>query len=133
MYTISDLTLNFSKCSFSYIANKKDCTPIFTHNISQKTFIKILGVNISDDLKWNHHINQIHTVASRRFYVYRILKAFLLLIYKSKTDLLSISLSFVRSILEYACPLFVGLDNKNGSILKSIQSRFHNVTTILQL
>ena len=66
------------------------------------TTIKLLGLNISNNLKWNHHIEEIVKKASTRLYFLRQLK-------RSKVaekELLTFYKTCIRPITEYACPVF---------------------------
>jgi ribonuclease P/MRP protein subunit RPP40 len=81
---------------------------------------KLLGVNISDDLKWDEHINIICAKASKRLHYLSILKrssvrdAELLLYYKT----------IVRPIIEYAYPVWQsGLTDDYRQRLEAIQRR----------
>ena len=81
---------------------------------------KLLGVIIRDDLRWDSHISYFNKKASKRLYFLRCLKRAGL----SKDELLSIYISLVRSICEYACPVWSTCLTKGLSdILESIQKR----------
>ena len=87
-----------------------------------KQSIKLLGVFITSNLKWDFHVNYIRNKCHSRFYAIRVLKPLL-----SKHDLLNVYCLFVRSLLEYCSPLFVALNDKNNRVLNSIQNRCHNL------
>ena len=64
--------------------------------------VKLLGLNISSDLTWNIHINEILKKASKRLY-------FLLQLKRAKvtrTDLGLFYSSCIRSIMDYAVPAY---------------------------
>ena len=64
--------------------------------------VKILGVTIREDLKWNDHVTEITHKASKRLYLLRILK-------RAGVDVISlvqIYCTCIRSTLEYACQTF---------------------------
>ena len=66
---------------------------------------KILGVHLSNDLTWNVRIEYIMKKASKRLYALRSLK-------KSgvqPSDLVGIYCAPIRSVLEYAAPVWSGL------------------------
>ena len=63
---------------------------------------KLLGVYISDDLSWNVHIEHIVKKANKRLYALPALKKSGLTI----TQLVQVYCSIVRSVLEYACPVW---------------------------
>ncbi|CAB4037097.1 Hypothetical predicted protein [Paramuricea clavata] len=98
--------------------------PIFIgdQEIERVSTYKLLGVVLSDDLKWNSHIDYIVSKASKRLYDLRLMKwagakpPVILKIYKST----------VRPILEYAVQVWqsipgylsgrVGIYKKEGII-----------------
>ena len=63
---------------------------------------KALGLTINNKLKWQNNTEAIVKKASKRLYVIRVLRRCGL----SPSDLLLVYLSLVRSILEYACPVW---------------------------
>ena len=70
------------------------------------TQIKLLGVTIQDNLKWESHVTDIIYRASRRLYTLCILKKF----NAPLADLVSVYTSYilvhVRPIMEYACQVW---------------------------
>ena len=81
---------------------------------------KLLGVMITDDPKWDLHVEYIHKKASKRLYFLRRLKRSGL----SCDELIVLYVSMIRSVLEYACPVWSTCLTK-GLIddLESIQRR----------
>ena len=63
---------------------------------------KVLGVTISNDLKWNDHVDTITSKAARRLYLLSQLKRAGI----SPDDLLAFYYSVIRSVLEFSCQLF---------------------------
>ena len=63
---------------------------------------KVLGVTISNDLKWNDHVDTITSKAARRLYLLSQLKRAGI----SPNDLLAFYCSVIRSVLEFSCQLF---------------------------
>ena len=59
---------------------------------------KLLGVIISDDLKWNTHVEYVIAKAAKRLYTLRLLKRAGIM----PKDMLKVYLCNVRSVLEYA-------------------------------
>ena len=84
--------------------------------------IVILGLTISNDLRWDGHIQRMTKKASSRFYALRKLRPFL-----SPTELHMLYSGFIRPILEYAFPVFVGLNKKLSSHLISVDKRAHHI------
>ena len=63
---------------------------------------KLLGLNISNDLKWNPHVSEITRKAAPWFYFMRQLKRANI----PTKDLPTLYSSCIRPTLEYACPVF---------------------------
>jgi hypothetical protein len=81
---------------------------------------KLLGVIISDDLKWEEHIHYINSKAGKRLYYLRELKHAGL----SKEDLICIYLALIRPVCEYACPVWsTCLTLEQKQTIESIQRR----------
>ena len=81
---------------------------------------KLLGVIIQDNLKWDSHIEYIIQKASKRLYYLRCLKRSGL----TRNELKTIYVALIRSVCEYACPIWsTCLTKELSDILKSIQRR----------
>ena len=81
--------------------------------------IKLLGVTISNDLKWNLHVDAICKKASKRLYALRLLKRNALPV----SVLVNVYCTCVRPIFEYACEAWhnnlpVYLSNQIESVQK---------------
>ena len=92
-----EMSVNFSFSSPSY-------PPIVTDNQSANIVkhAKILGVIVSNDLKWILHVNAICKKASKRLYALRLLRKNVLPV----TVLVKAYCTCVRPILEYACEVW---------------------------
>ena len=81
---------------------------------------KILGLTVSNNLKWNNHIDQIISKARKRLYFLSKLK-------RARVGTKELVLFFttcIRPILEYASPVFHnGLTNYLSQDLERIQKR----------
>ena len=63
---------------------------------------KLLGVTFSCDLTWNKHVENIVGKASKRLcMLYQLKRAGI-----NQSDLVSVFISIVRPVLEYACPVW---------------------------
>ena len=63
---------------------------------------KLLGVTFSCDLTWNKHVENIVGKASKRLYMlYQLKRAGI-----NQSNLVSVFLSIIRPVLEYACPVW---------------------------
>ncbi|CAB4015343.1 tigger transposable element-derived 6-like [Paramuricea clavata] len=80
---------------------------------------KLLGAYLSDDLTWNTHVDHILKKANSRLPILRLLKKAGL----GHTDLITIYCSVIRSILEYASPVWAALPDYLSSHLESVQKR----------
>ena len=89
-------------------------------SIERVTTTKLLGVTFSSDLSWDAHIEEIYTKASQRLYFLRLLRRAGV----DSTHIVHIFTSVIRSLLEYACPVWhTGLPGKLCEKLESIQRR----------
>ena len=79
-------------------------TPIQLNGIvtDRVSSYKLFGVIISTDLSWNEHCDSIHKKATKRLFVLRTLKRVGL----GTNDLVLVFFSIVRSIVEYAWPVW---------------------------
>ena len=80
---------------------------------------KILGVHLSSDLTWNVHIEYIVRKASKRLYALRSLKKAGV----QPSDLVGIYCALIRSVLEYAAPVWSGLPVYLTEVLEAVQRR----------
>ena len=80
---------------------------------------KLLGVYISEDLSWNVHIEYIVKKANKRLYALRALKKSGLTI----KQLVQVYCSIIRSVLEYACPVWAALPKYLDDAIESVQKR----------
>ncbi|KAI8494837.1 hypothetical protein Bbelb_274420 [Branchiostoma belcheri] len=82
--------------------------------------IKVVGVTIQNDLRWNTHVSNMITGANRKLYPLRRLKRFGM----SVTDLTTVFTAYVRPSLEYATPVWhSSLTVKQTTSLERIQKR----------
>ncbi len=82
--------------------------------------LKILGVKITDDLKWDVHITDVIKRASGRLFMLTILRRFGLTL----QDLKTIYIGFIRPLVEYAVPVWhPGLTEQQHYALERVQKR----------
>ena len=101
------MKLNGIKCKEMIISFLRNEIAIPRLRIDELTLelvesFKALGLTINNKLKWQNNTEAIVKKASKRLYVIRVLRRCGL----SPSDLLLVYLSLVRSILEYACPVW---------------------------
>ena len=100
---IEKFVLNERKCKemrISFTKSEKDFSLVIINNVPLEVVphAKILGLNVSDNLKWNHHVNEIIKKSSKRLYFLTQLK-------RSKVGILELVefyKSCIRSLVEYA-------------------------------
>ena len=99
--------LNESKCKelrISFAKSAADFAPIVINGkaIEVVSTVKLLGLNISSDLRWNCHVAEISKkVASRLYFLKQLKRANI-----PAKDLLIFYLTCIRPVTEYACPVF---------------------------
>ena len=84
--------------------------------------LKILGLMINDRLNWDTHIKHVCKKASQRLHILRRLKQ---LVNKQETH--DVYASVVRPLLEYACPVFVGVSKTAALKLLTLDKRAHRI------
>jgi len=81
---------------------------------------KLLGVHVSNDLKWAQHVDAISAKVASRLYFLKQLKRTGV----SLSDLLCFYTTVVRPVLEYACPVWhSSLTVAQSNVLESLQKR----------
>ena len=102
--------LNESKCKelrISFAKSAADFAPIVINGKAIEvdhieSTVKLLGLNISSDLRWNCHVAEISKkVASRLYFLKQLKRANI-----HAKDLLIFYLTCIRPVTEYACPVF---------------------------
>ena len=114
------LQLNLRKCKHLFISNVSSCDPPLIADIQLVKELKILGVTFTSDLKWNHHLGNVHRLASSRMHALRILKPIV-----DKAGLVAVYKGLILSIIEYCSPLMVGMLSKDKSLVNRINNRVH--------
>ena len=81
---------------------------------------KLLGVVLSSDLSWSEHVDyMLRKVAKRMYCIHYLVRARV-----KDTDVLTIYCSVIRTVLEYACPVWhPGLTQKQSDEIEKIQKR----------
>ena len=86
--------------------------------------VKILGVTLQSNLKWNEHINNIVKKASKRLYFLSQLKRAKV----PSNDLVNFYVTCIRSLLLYSCQVFhFNLPEFLNIMLERIQKRAFNI------
>jgi len=116
------LTLNLRKTKLLWIPKSPLCPPPSLPNVSSVENLTILGVSLSNDLKWHTHLDKVSKVTSRRLYAIRTLRPFL-----PRNDLVCVYRGLLLSVMEYCSPLLIGMSTKNKQTLDKLQRRAHNI------
>ena len=108
-----DMVINFLKYQPTVI------TPIQLNGIviERVSSYKLLGVIVTNDLSWNEHCDSIHKKATKRLFVLRTLKRVGL----GTNDLVLVYCSIVRSIVEYASPVWAVIPLYLDELIESVQ------------
>jgi len=104
---VNKFQLNSDKCKelrTSFAKNKVALPPVVAvgHNLEVVDHAKLLGVTITSNLSWNMHVPEIVKIASKQLYFLRQLKRAQV----EKADLLRFYTSCIRSVCDYAIPVF---------------------------
>ena len=98
-------------------------TPAFCDPIPREMLVKhvkLLGVIISNDLKWDTYVSNIVKQANISLSIFKLLNKFNC----PKIHSLRVYLSFIRPLLEYACPVWHSqLSKELSDKIESIQKR----------
>ena len=119
------MKLNHKKCKQMLINFLKykafDENQIFVDGNPVETVssFKLLGVWISKDLSWNTHVDMVLKKANSRLYALRLLKKAGL----QSSDIVQIYISFIRSGIEYASPVWSSIPKSLSDLLESVQKR----------
>ena len=84
--------------------------------------LRILGVTFNKKLSWSTHIANISRLANTRLHALRLLRTTL-----NPVELRALYCATVRSILEYASPVFINLSASLHKKLTRIQKRAHKI------
>ena len=110
-----ELRISFAKCNPSFAPVSVNGKPI-----EVVPNVKLLGLNISHNLKWNVHVSEIIRKVSSRLYFLRQLKR----AHVATKELLTFYITCIRPITEYACPVFHnGLSSYLSDDLEKLQKR----------
>ena len=102
---------NPSEVSHIHINSKK---------IERVKSFKLLGVILSSDLSWEEHVNfMLQKVAKRMYCIHYLVRARI-----PAADVIIIYCSIIRSVLEYACPVWhPGITQKQSDEIEKVQKR----------
>ncbi|XP_078594556.1 uncharacterized protein LOC144872371 [Branchiostoma floridae x Branchiostoma japonicum] len=119
------MVLHPKKCQVMHIHFSKAAPvpyPLYLNDIElqQVKVMRILGVFLQADLKWNAHVDHICSRASQRLYLLRKLKHF----HVPTEDLVTVYVCYIRPVTEYAAPVWhPGLTNTQTQRIEKVQRR----------
>ena len=119
--TTNNLCLNVNKTVSLTINSTKCFIPPFKDSSGaslESPTLRFLGIHFDTKLSWSVHVDYIIKKCSQRLHVIRLLRRYL-----NQEELLSVYYASIRSIIEYACPGFVGLNNTLSASLEKLQKR----------
>ena len=87
-------------------------------DVQFKSSVRFLGVILDDNLRWKSHVDFLVKKCSQRMYILRRLRSV-----TSHEEFFTIYRGLIRSLLEYACPAFIGLSSTESTRLQAIQKR----------
>jgi len=101
------LIANDKKTTFILFGNRSSGTPnlsliVGNSKIEEQSSIKLLGLNISNDLKWNIHVNHMLTTLHHRIYLFNHIRDIL-----PNHIIPTVSNALVMSHFRYVLPIFV--------------------------
>ena len=118
------MMISVNKCNQMFIS-LRDVPYIRDFSIPDVTIVeelRFLGVIFDSRFKWHSHVLKVSKRAASRIFIIKQLKPLL-----DKHDLVLIYNNCIRSILEYAAPLFAGLNSSNAAILENVQNYCHRI------
>ena len=84
--------------------------------------LKILGVMINEKLDWGAHTRYVCKKANQRLHLLRKLKTLV-----SRHELHEVYISIIRFLLEYSCPIFIGIKDKYAKERQKVDKRAHKI------
>jgi len=115
-------SLNLKKTKFLWIPRRPNYPIPCVPDLLPVKDVRILGVILSDNLKWDKHFDSIVRCCSKRLYALRVLQPLL-----QKNDLACVYQALIRSLMEYCAPLFVCMSARNKHLLDKVQRRAHRI------
>ena len=104
---VNGMSINVSKSKCMSVFFGLNVLPTVS-DLQSVTALKILGVIFNHKLTWSDHFAYVCQKVSRRLYVLRVLKSIF-----SHDQLVTVFQAIIRSLFDYACPVFLN----PGSIL----------------
>lgn len=123
------MKLNSKKCKVLHVTCMKEIPAWPSLSMDQNIFkicdsVKVLGVTIQSDLKWDGQVDHMLSSASRKLFALRRLKKLCV----QDNKLVIIYTGYVRPVLEYAVPVWhSSLTTDQIERLESMQKRVFKI------
>lgn len=124
------MEVNWSKthvCTFTRARDRVTshfCYSAPDREVPRADHIKLLGVVLSADMSWSHHVREVVAKASRRLHLVRVISRGL-----PAASSLALSCSLIRSVLEYAAAVWDPPLGRDIGILENLQRRYVRLAT----
>jgi hypothetical protein len=115
------LSLNTTKSKCLLVLRQPTTTDL-NLNVEIAPSMKLLGVHLNNKLTWHAHVNHLRVACSRRLHILRSLRGMI-----SRKQLHIVYEATIRSLMDYACPVFIGLNKKQQKVLNTISKRAHKI------
>lgn len=123
---LNKLKLNLTKCKVLFFRKNSplnDILPIVLEGITVHNNITLLGVTLDPFLKFDDHIDNVIRKAAQRLYILRLMKTTGL----PTEGIMTLYFTLIRSILEYAAPIMIGVSKGLKAKLELLQRRAHRI------
>lgn len=120
------MRLNIEKSKLLVVPKKSmdcDITGLTLPGVQMVDHMKILGVTFSKDLSWQLHYDDILRRANRRLYALRVVNDAL----NDQGAVFKVFIALIRSLIEFASPLFVALPEYLNDKLLRFFKRCHRI------
>jgi hypothetical protein len=123
------MTINTAKTKVMNFSSTKKClvnslnNPLTNETVESVTSVKLLGIQLNHNLKWNEHIEITSKKAFKRLFIVLQLKRSSC----SQQLLWKIYQSLIRSVLTYAFPCMCNMNDKNLKSLIMIERRAEKI------
>ena len=119
------MVINIDKCKIMHFQTAKKPVVLPDISISGKsipvcTTHKLLGINVSNSLTWQEHVNSMVAKGSKALYMLYVMRRF----NPPQEHLLKVYLTYIRPLLEYCAPVIhAGLTAKQAQQIERVQKR----------
>jgi len=94
-----EMIIDFARSSQSILT---DITTVDDCSIERVSSFKLLGITLSNDLRWSCHVREISAKANKRLHFLKLVKHFAM----TTDDLLHYYKTVIRPVIEYVCPVW---------------------------